>query len=100
VLVDRLAQALLKRLDRARLGQEAEDLAAIHRGDRRIDVGLPGQQYPDGVAGRCAGAGQERCPVHHRHAHVADNHREGTVVLEQFERGRAVGGGDNVVLAP
>ena len=95
VLFKHLAQAVLKRLAWARCG-----LATIHRGDRRVDVGLPGQQYPDGVAGRCAGTGQERRPVHDPHAHVADHHRERTVVLEQLERGCAVCSGDDLILAP
>ncbi len=63
-------------LRRARLAQEPEDTTVVDCGDRIVQIGLAGEQHPDGIRKLLPHGRQQLSPVHHRHPHVRDDHIE------------------------
>ena len=82
---------------RAGLAQELQYLCFVDRGNRRSQVGLPGQQYAGGVGRYRACACQKGRAVHARHAHVGDQHRDAIFPLQYLQRLGAAERGEHIV---
>ena len=91
-LLERRVQRAGELLGRAGLGEEPEDAPLVDRRDRRVEVGLPREEHPDGVGRQLGGGREERGAVHLRHAHVGDDDVEGRAG-HQVEPGPAGGRG-------
>ncbi len=66
----------------ARFGEEAEDVALVHRLDGRAQVGVAREHDPDAVLGYLPHFPEKRDAVHLWHPLVRDHHGEGPGSLE------------------
>ena len=80
-----------------RLGDVADDAAAIERRDHRRDVGVAGEQYGLRLV-EAARLGQQRVAGHAGHALVGDDDRDVRVGAEDVERLFGLGRGEHPVL--
>jgi len=97
VLLDRGVEALEQHSGRAGLGQEAKDVAAVHRVHGAADAGLAGQDDARGIGRDRRSAAEEDGAAHAGHAKVTYDRRKRAVVLECPECLFSCNSGDDLV---
>ena len=85
IVLDRAFHRGMQFRRRAWLTQELQHLGFVDRGDGRSQVGLAGQQDASSMRRHGTRARQERGPVHARHAHVGDQHRDAILALQYLQ---------------
>ncbi len=98
--LDRRRYRRSENIRRARLGQEAKDLPLIDRRDRRVEIGLPGEQHAHGVGRDLAHLGEQGRAVHARHPHVGQDHARRPFARDELERRTAARRSLDLVVAP
>jgi hypothetical protein len=84
----------------AGFSKEAKNLSVVHRCNRGFEVGLSGEEEPDGIRRMLFDQAQEGRTVHFRHAHVGNHHSRWIAPIDDFKSALPIGCSRDPIVSP